>query len=84
LETLLGWVVCGRTSPSGTAEAESFPTNPENSADMLPRKIGRSMKWRSPQKKTSRKRTRRLRRSASRPRPLAQRSVGSASRDAQV
>ncbi|KRX12673.1 hypothetical protein T07_3974 [Trichinella nelsoni] len=40
LETLLGWVVCGRTSPRGTAEAESFPTNPENSADMLSRKNG--------------------------------------------
>ncbi|XP_003370761.1 zinc knuckle protein [Trichinella spiralis] len=40
LETLLGWVVCGRTSPRRTAEVESFPTNPENSADVLLRKNG--------------------------------------------
>ncbi|XP_003369631.1 zinc knuckle protein [Trichinella spiralis] len=40
LETLLGWVVCGRTSPGRTTEVESFPTNPENSANMLLRKNG--------------------------------------------
>ncbi|KRZ81273.1 hypothetical protein T08_8766, partial [Trichinella sp. T8] len=40
LETLLGWVVCGRTSPRRTAEVESFPTNPENSAVTLLRKNG--------------------------------------------
>ncbi|KRY42651.1 hypothetical protein T01_12392 [Trichinella spiralis] len=40
LETLLGWVVCGRTSPRRTAEVESFPTNPENSGDVLLRKNG--------------------------------------------
>ncbi|OUC40770.1 zinc knuckle, partial [Trichinella nativa] len=40
LETLLGWVVCGRTSPGRTAEVESFPTNPENSAVTLLRKNG--------------------------------------------
>ncbi|KRZ81722.1 hypothetical protein T08_14931, partial [Trichinella sp. T8] len=40
LETLLGWVVCGRTSPRRTAEVESFPTNPEHSAVTLLRKNG--------------------------------------------
>ncbi|KRY26052.1 hypothetical protein T01_12510 [Trichinella spiralis] len=40
LETLLGWVVCGRTSPRRTTEVESFPTNSENSANMLLRKNG--------------------------------------------
>ncbi|KRX56203.1 hypothetical protein T06_7569 [Trichinella sp. T6] len=40
LETLLGWVVCGRTSPRRIAEVESFPTNPERSAVTLLRKNG--------------------------------------------
>ncbi|KRX43000.1 hypothetical protein T09_14567, partial [Trichinella sp. T9] len=40
LETLLGWVVCGRTSPKQTAEVESSLTNPEHSAVTLLRKNG--------------------------------------------
>ncbi|OUC47807.1 hypothetical protein D917_06644 [Trichinella nativa] len=84
LETLLGWGVCGRTSPRRTAEVESFPTNPENSADVLLRKNGEIDEVEILPEEDVPEQNKEAREEREQTSTSAQRSAGSASRDAPV